>query len=68
MQDIPRFVSQVLVPLLQINSQILVIILLVSSLIILNPFSAICSFILIGFLYLLVILYAKKILKEIVEI
>ncbi|MDA9890543.1 ABC transporter ATP-binding protein/permease, partial [Candidatus Pelagibacter sp.] len=64
MQDIPRLVSQVLIPLLQINSQILVIILLVSSLIILNPFSAICSFILIGFLYLIVILYARKNLKR----
>ncbi len=64
MQDIPRFVSQVLVPLLQINSQILVILLLTSSLIFLNPISAICSFILIGFLYILTIIYARQSLKR----
>jgi ABC-type multidrug transport system fused ATPase/permease subunit len=64
MQDIPRFVSQVLVPLLQINSQILVVFLLVGSLIILNPISAICSFILIGLLYSLTIIFARKSLRR----
>jgi HlyD family secretion protein len=64
MLDVPRMISQVLIPILQINSQIIVAILLFASLIYLSPIAALSSFLFIGFLYFVTILYTRRILNK----
>ena len=62
--DLPRLISQVIVPLLQINSQIILVVVLFVSLLVINPVSTTIAFLFIGLLYVITFLVTKKTLTQ----
>ena len=62
--DLPRLISQVIVPLLQINSQIILVVVLFVSLLVINPVSTTIAFLFIGLLYVITFLVTKKTLAQ----